>query len=162
MTSAKKARELWESGIDSDAEIARRIGVSRQRVGQLLGPKCERGPNVVAELRRANEDLRKGATGKSARARGPMHGTLNMYRHYRCRCEACREANATAYKRNRKRRLEIGVIPPTVRHGRPATYKGWGCRCEACVAANSKYERESYRRRKARPPAERPGVEEGG
>ena len=66
------------------------------------------------------------------------HGTRAKCNHDRCRCDACRRANADyqwAANRRRKRALEAGTISPP--HGALSTYNNYGCRCEACTEANA-------------------------
>jgi hypothetical protein len=75
------------------------------------------------------------------------HGTQNGYTNYRCRCEACRLANTTAYTAAQYRRHEhmlAGIADP--QHGTPSTYFNYRCRCEACrqaVAAAARQRRRT-------------------
>ena len=83
-------------------------------------------------------------------ARLLRHGTRSCYTHDRCRCQACREANA-AYQLTLKERLaakRFGEIP----HGRGG-YENYGCRCETCFAAKSEANREYRERAEAAEPA---------
>jgi hypothetical protein len=36
------------------------------------------------------------------------HGTLYGYKHYGCRCDACKAAEAAYYKKSRKARFDAG------------------------------------------------------
>lgn len=138
LTTAESALALWNSGVDSDAEIARQLGVSRQRINQVLGPLKSRNPNPV--------------TGKTAAFLRPC-GTPASYRRG-CRCEKCREAwrlKAEQYRR------QLGVPPNPhyggLRHGTPSGYGYWGCRCAECRQGHALRMREYLRKK---------GAEKGG
>lgn len=72
------------------------------------------------------------------------HGTRNGYGNRKCRCDACRAANALYQKALKKKyatgRDRDGVIKTRSRHGRLSTY-GLGCRCAECTSANTDYSR---------------------
>lgn len=78
---------------------------------------------------------------KSIRERGhvplseQVHGTPSMYRHGRCRCLTCKEANN---KRHREYKLKTGRVkyirgsPGILLHGSSNAYGYHGCRCVIC------------------------------
>lgn len=134
LNTTQLARILWNAGIDSDAEIARRLGVSRQRIGQVLGPLKDREPNPV--------------TGKTAASLRPC-GTIARYRRG-CRCDECREAIRA--KAEHYRRLRGAPVKPRyggLRHGTPSGYGYWKCRCDECRRGNTLRMREYLRKKRA-------------
>ncbi len=84
----------------------------------------------------------------------PRHG-LNGYSNYRCRCEACRTANAVAVAGQRaRRRVLLARFPDTsvVQHGDAGTYSNWGCRCQPCRAAHAVARYQQKARAASQPP----------
>lgn len=80
----------------------------------------------------------------------PRHGTENGYRHFACRCPACREAHRQHCKKFRKR-VEGTLEPDDSRHGLNG-YRNYHCRCSVCTDANKKafaeYDKTYIRKRK--------------
>lgn len=71
---------------------------------------------------------------------GLVHGTINGYTTYRCRCSECREANRVFGAAARAKRLARPV--PDAMHGTVNGYYGYGCRCEKCQQARRVYSRQ--------------------
>lgn len=67
------------------------------------------------------------------------HGTRARYVRDKCRCTACRTANAE-YQADLVARL-AERNPANVPHGIVGGYTNWGCRCEVCTAASTRYHR---------------------
>lgn len=95
------------------------------------------------------------AAPRSASARWPdkpipdeIHGTVNGYTNYGCRCDDCRAAVRAQRQKNKAART-AKPIPPRV-HGTANGYGNYGCRCDDCKAAWATAIRES-RQAKARP-----------
>lgn len=129
-----RARALWESGVDRDAEIARRLGVSREAVRLALGLMRDRGPNPV--------------TGRDGTRPRPC-GTDASYRRG-CRCDPCRTARRL-YVESRRRAQGITSKPRIgLVHGTPTGYVNYKCRCDECRAAEVKRQREYKQRRRQR------------
>jgi hypothetical protein len=61
------------------------------------------------------------------------HGTASRY-WARCRCAACRAANAALHREGRDRRRRA-LATAAVPHGSASTARNWGCGCEACHQA---------------------------
>lgn len=60
------------------------------------------------------------------------HGLLSTYTYWKCRCEACRAANAAYHQQ-----LRMSRNPKDAKeHGTLSTYVNYRCRCEVCSAAN--------------------------
>lgn len=150
MTTRERIRELWESGVGSDAEIARRAGTSRQRVQQVLGPKRVRRLNVVAACQEIREELARPVTfvlDQARDERGFRHGTANAYQYHGCRCVVCREVPLERIAESREKYAR-GEHRPT--HGKLSTYRVYGCRCDKCRAVNTEASRRRDAREKAR------------
>lgn len=148
MTTRERIRELWEAGVGSDVEIARRVGTSRQRVGQVLGPKRDRDFNVIASCREIREELERPIV---LTVESPLfeagvgtHGIVGTYMRG-CRCALCTEANRQWALESRRRFQEGRHKPP---HGTESTYATYRCRCAPCRAAGAEKNRRD--RRKAR------------
>jgi DNA-binding winged helix-turn-helix (wHTH) protein len=64
----------------------------------------------------------------------PWHGTPGGYSNRKCRCRACRDANAAAVSVARERRAKtpFELIP----HGENG-YGNYGCRCPRCKAGHA-------------------------
>lgn len=75
----------------------------------------------------------------------PRHGTAGGYTNHRCRCQACRAANAKEHQEASRRRSER-PIPDHV-HGSMNGYRNYRCGCEKCLEAKRIVSREQYRRR---------------
>lgn len=69
----------------------------------------------------------------------PEHGTYYRYRHFDCRCLACKKANAEVQRKYKQKLLDTPI--PKDRHGQLSTYTNWSCRCSKCKAANAAYSR---------------------
>lgn len=67
------------------------------------------------------------------------HGSYSTYQNWRCRCDACREANRLYHIRARERRK--AKPRSEVPHGTPGGYTNWGCRCAFCRLANNEAKR---------------------
>jgi hypothetical protein len=75
------------------------------------------------------------------------HGTRGKYVNDKCRCDACRKANAEYGEymlHQRQTRSRIPDIP----HG-VGRYQNWGCRCGVCTEAKSRANADYSRRRLA-------------
>ena len=77
----------------------------------------------------------------------PWHGTLGGYTNHRCRCDACRAANARHFREAKARRSR--EIPAHV-HGTPNGYGNYKCRCAACTTAWAEVTLERRHRREAK------------
>ena len=75
------------------------------------------------------------------------HGTLGRYTNGRCRCAACRAANADYAAKVRVRLA--GRPMADVPHGTAGGYSNWSCRCDDCSAAHRVKMAAAYARRKA-------------
>ena len=150
MTTADRIRALWDEGVTPDAEIARRAGVTRQRVHQALGPVAGRRLNIVVAFREIREELERPVV---LTVNSPLfeagvgtHGLVGTYSHG-CHCALCTEAwrldRAAVAGRWRAR----GGNPT---HGKASTYQIYGCRCRPCTKANSAKCRAYKKRRLAR------------
>jgi hypothetical protein len=103
---------LAAKGKDAD-QIAAEIRIARDSVGQAL-------------KRAGRDDLRQQLFHP-----GPTHGLAGTYNKYRCRCDACTDANtARIYLLTEKR----SVKPMT--HGLASTYINYHCRCDQCAKAH--------------------------
>ncbi|QPF33239.1 hypothetical protein H0S56_06255 [Acinetobacter lwoffii] len=60
------------------------------------------------------------------------HGTISSYKHYKCRCNDCREA-IVEYEKARLQKPKF-VYPKPLEHGTSNAYTYHGCRCEICKA----------------------------
>jgi transposase len=166
---AEMARAYVEEGL-SYAKIGERYGISKQRVGQLLGPlEISRDPGqakIVREqgLRAAHARLMADATtlAEEAELLGFVHGeSLRSALHdiglhyvrprpipehgtierYRSRKHGCKCAECRRANRERHGQLKGGE-PPT--HGYSG-YVNYECRCKVCKEAH----RVALRLRKA-------------
>jgi hypothetical protein len=95
VTTADCIRALWEDGVTQDEEIARRAGVTRQRVHQVLGPVAKRGLNAVAACRAIREELERPIVltipSPLREAGVGTHGRKATY-NTGCRCALCTDA----------------------------------------------------------------------
>ena len=66
----------------------------------------------------------------NGRQKPPQHGTRGQYVRYRCRCEACVQANR-AYHQSRREKFYGGELPNHM-HGTTNAYVHYGCRCDEC------------------------------
>lgn len=67
------------------------------------------------------------------------HGKLSSYKHYKCRCNLCKEANRLSSSNRRK---TLGAKPrgsTDLPHGTWSRYSNKGCRCDACKLAAKEY-----------------------
>lgn len=62
----------------------------------------------------------------------PCKASGSCYSNHGCRCDICKQANATRVKR---RRLERDP-QDAMKHGMESTYINWNCRCDACTEAH--------------------------
>lgn len=69
--------------------------------------------------------------------RPAQHGSCARYELDGCRCPLCKHNHNERVKRNRRERLESGLLS----HGTRSAYDA-GCRCPECAAAR----RDAYRR----------------
>jgi hypothetical protein len=76
------------------------------------------------------------------------HGTVNGYKHYRCRCEPCKIAN-TDYQRLRRRANQAAITGDEPWHGTRNGYSTHNCRCKLCVGARRKYEKSNREKKQA-------------
>lgn len=159
------ARAYVEEGLTYE-QIAQQHGVSRQRVGQLLGPLSlapaygpSRKATRVQRLRAAFERVKAGETtlDEEAKELGYKNGhTLRhalykiglrfthdygepphgTYARYRSRRFRCRCAECRWANRERMRGM-LGQEPPE--HGTYSAYINFGCRCRDCKEANRLY-----------------------
>lgn len=65
------------------------------------------------------------------------HGTESGYSYWRCRCERCRKAWATAHAAHRDDARSAPV--PRRHHGTRYGYTYYACRCFPCRQAQSDY-----------------------
>lgn len=72
------------------------------------------------------------------------HGTISSYKHYKCRCNDCREA-IVEYEKARLQKPKF-VYPKPLEHGTSNAYTYHGCRCEICKAFMRGYQ-SGYRTR---------------
>lgn len=141
MSSVKsdRNREIVRLHVEGNltlAEIARRYGITRERVRQIVG--AQGVPTLTwvrtKELNAARRVAR--AVAVAARhAQSQAHGTSYRY-SLGCSCSECRAAN-----RESVRKLK-GTPPPT--HG-VSGYINYACRCDVCRKANNEMRRASYR-----------------
>jgi hypothetical protein len=104
------------------------------------GCRCERCRIGFRETEREARRRRRGR-----RPPSHVHGTVNGYNYWRCRCEECKAANAE-YRR-------AGRNDPDRPHGTLSMY-GLGCRCRACRVARRDKGREHRRKKKGLPTPE--------
>lgn len=147
------------------AEIADRFGVTKQRVGQVLGPlslsKGEAQRRLVMrhqELRDAHARITEGVYSASQEAEKLGYGKVEYMKeamrklglkfpprprpakhgeHLRYK-RGCRCAKCTKANREYARSLK-GTEPPA--HGTESAYINYGCRCTPCTRARSAAER---------------------
>ncbi|MCU4436125.1 hypothetical protein KTH93_11660 [Acinetobacter bereziniae] len=65
------------------------------------------------------------------------HGLISGYQHYKCRCEACKEAKRVYELKRKQNRGELPsefVGPKQIQHGTFTAYSYHKCRCEVCAA----------------------------
>lgn len=74
----------------------------------------------------------------------PRHGTRNAYLNYRCRCQACTEANRVYTAERRKN--PTGTRSKTSEHGTRGRYSR-GCRCALCTEAMTEGERQRKKKK---------------
>ena len=101
------------------------------------GCRCEVCTDAKAEQRGSSFRMKD-------RGSNAPHGTYGRYHKGRCRCDACRAANARRgreLRRDRKARRAAAQF----KHGASA-YCNWGCRCETCTAAFAERQRPAYQR----------------
>lgn len=149
-------------------EIGDEFGISRQRVGQIIGPQREKShygrkrqeerrrrieeahANVLNESTVAQEAERLGVKRESlyaAFARQGLklapeqreHGTYYRYRKG-CRCTECVDAA-------KEEKLQRFIRGPSI-HGTESAYQNYGCRCRPCRnaarAARRRRRRQKY------------------
>jgi len=110
--------------------------------------RCTRCIDVTVAARRAREDKRnKQRKAERIKVNGRMihplalHGTVNAYESYMCRCEDCsdahNEANYMLRKKHAKERIMIdgALTHPSAKHGTRNGYSYWSCRCRWCHIA---------------------------
>jgi hypothetical protein len=141
----ERHREIITAALTSAsyAEAARRLGISRERVRQVMKlHKLHRRPEETTLADTMIRAALPGARNLSSLARAvglraervalaldrmglpiprtppPAHGTTNRYTHYCCRCAPCRRAHANATLWRRRRRQGIPLDAPILR-GRP-------------------------------------------
>ena len=69
----------------------------------------------------------------------PWHGTLNGYKHKKCRCDLCKNANRAYVRAYAKKVMSQPITGSESWHG---TYRGYidkGCRCDLCKDAKRAY-----------------------
>lgn len=71
--------------------------------------------------------MRNKSLGKEIR-----HGTISSYKHYKCRCDACKAA-IVEYEKARLQKPKF-VYPKPLEHGTSNAYTYHGCRCDICKA----------------------------
>lgn len=72
------------------------------------------------------------------------HGTISSYKHYKCRCDACKAA-IVEYEKARLQKPKF-VYPKPLEHGTSNAYTYHGCRCDICKAFMRGYQ-SGYRTR---------------
>lgn len=73
----------------------------------------------------------------------PRHGTVNGYKNWKCRCDACRLASAAEHREYMRRLREAGRV--LGEHGSAIAYET-GCRCDTCRLAHNQRSVEKKRR----------------
>jgi hypothetical protein len=145
------ALDAYDAGVHC-SEIARRSGVSRERVRQVLlrerrmmprdllcaVEKCPMGvhwPDAYCPIHLRRWGL-YGDPLASAPRKCDEHGTLGCYRIRKCRCQDCTTANRL-FGRDRSARLRAKGArdPRLVPHGTTSGYTNWACRCDPCFEA---------------------------
>lgn len=105
--------------------------------------ECREAVRLYSRRRRGGVSWAEYVAAQRARVK---HGTCQMYKKYRCRCDECR-AWATA-RRARSRVRQRANVPGHV-HGTINGYTNYACRCQACKAENRIYNQAKYRRKVA-------------
>lgn len=90
------------------------------------------------------EEKHKGVhSGDHSHNRGKLiHGTLNAYDYYKCRCIECKAAKSNYAN---ERRLSKGIVARVKKeliHGTRYTYNRIKCKCDECCEANTEYSRK--------------------
>lgn len=138
MTAAERIRELWASGVTKYVDIAAEVGVTPERVGQVLGRKRKQGINIAAALREIREEIERPIVvvvdPMVDPERGFRHGTATAYQYHGCRCAFCQEVPTKKIAEEREKFAQ-GKRQPT--HGKTSTYRVYGCRCGPCTRANT-------------------------
>ena len=167
---AQMARAYVEEGLSYE-QIGERFGITRQRVGQLLGPLGLARDRGVAKIQREQRlrasfaRLEAGGTTLSEEAENLGYGSGESLRsafyelglrfvreksipphgtitRYRSRTHGCSCDECRRANTEHQNRLR-GEEPPN--HGTYSGYINYGCRCKACKEAN----RVTVRMRKA-------------
>jgi hypothetical protein len=87
----------------------------------------------------------------------PLHGTVDGYRKYKCKCEPCRVAWRLRCREFKAARIAQTLDPDDRRHGTVNFYSNYGCRCRPCTDAMvSSDPRINKRKRGTRPYSQRP------
>lgn len=127
------------------ADLARRFGVSRERVRQVL---LKSGCVLPGERKCSVEGCaiaprypRLACASHSKTSKEPrvlvrnQHGTFESYQRRGCHCALCRDAaRARADDQRQKRWRMRETNPERVPHGYSG-YINWGCRCDVCFEA---------------------------
>ena len=121
--------------------LGRELGISRQRVHQMVGALCRLHPRLRPYgVRRPVQEMK---------AKSVLSEIESRIRKGESRAGVCKELGLSVSTVGRMIKVKSLCPPQRTQHGNISAYNH-GCRCEQCVAAGRRHSQECYEKRKQR------------